>query len=110
MHPFFLTDQPEFTRHPQNVTKNEGEDVTLYCNATGVPKPSITWQKDNLTINPSADFRISISQDGTQLNITNLNRTDIGEYKCVANNSEGSNTSTPATLTVKCMERILFLL
>ena len=83
--------------------------MTLWCNATGVPKPNITWQKDNVDINASADSRISISQDGAQLNITNLSRTDTGEYKCVANNSEGSNTSKPATLTVECMETIIFL-
>ena len=34
--------------------------------------------------------------------MTNVNRTDSEEYRCVANNRVGYETSNPATLDVQC--------
>ena len=100
---FVIIDQPEFTAHPQNVTKLEGYNVTLSCNATGNPKPAITWTRSGTPINTdSNDSRINFSEYKKQLTIINLNRTDNGEYRCVANNSVGIDTSNAATLNVQC--------
>ena len=95
-----FTDQPAFTVQPQNKTQREGDNVTLSCNATGNPVPSISWTKDGSAISSP---RISLSSDGTQLTITNVNRDDRGDYKCVTNNSIGDSvTSNAATLDVQC--------
>ena len=45
---------------------------------------------------------MSFSGDKRQLTITNVNRTDSGEYRCVANNKLGNDTSNVATLNVRC--------
>ena len=97
---FSFTDQPAFTERPQNKTKTEGENVTLSCNATGNPAPSISWTKDRSAVN---FLKISLSSDNKQLTITNVNRDDSGDYRCVANNSIGAAvTSDAATLDVQC--------
>ena len=96
------TDGPEFFTHPQSETKKEGENTSLSCNATGNPKPTISWYKDDTKINAGADSRVSISEDDTQLTITNVSRNDDGQYTCVASNSLGNSTSNSATLTVQC--------
>ena len=96
------TGLPEFSRSPLNTTKNEGENVTLLCNATGEPNPTIIWMKDGSKLNASADSTVSVSQDETQLIIRNLTRNNEGFYQCVANNSEGNISSYPALLTVRC--------
>ena len=95
-----ITDIPEITTHPKNVTTTEGGNLTLSCNATGNPVPKISWTKDGSPI--SSNSRISLSQDDKQLTITNVNRTDSGEYRCVADNSLGNDTSNAAKLYVQC--------
>ena len=73
--------------------------MTLSCNAIGNPTPSISWTKDGSAVN---SLRISLSSDNTQLTITNVNRSDSGQYRCVAYNSIGDAvTSDAATLDVQ---------
>ena len=73
--------------------------MTLSCNATGNPAPTISWRKNG---SPISNNRISLSPDKKQLTITNVNRTDSGEYRCVASNSLGNDTSSAATVNVLC--------
>jgi len=74
--------------------------VTLSCNATGNPEPTISWNRDGSPVDTSG--RINFSDDKKQLTITNVSRTDSGEYRCVASNSLGNATSNAATLDVQC--------
>ena len=97
---FPITDKPEITAHPQNITKTEGENVTLSCNATGNPAPKISWIKDRYHVTNNSE--ISFAADNKQLTITNVRRTDSGEYRCVASNSLGNDTTSPAKLDVQC--------
>ena len=99
---FIATDQPEITAHPGSVAEKEGNNVTLYCNATGNPVPTISWNRYGSPINTTTNSRISFSQENKQLTITDVNRTDRGEYQCVANNIVGSATSNAATLDIQC--------
>ena len=96
------TDQPEITLHPIAQTRAEGDNVTLSCNATGNPEPTISWTRNGFPVNASNDSSISFSEDNKLLTITNVNRTDSGEYRCVANNSIGNDTSNVATLNIQC--------
>ena len=97
---FCFTDQPEITTQPQNMTSTEGENVTLSCNATGNPTPSLSWTKDGSAMHSP---RISLSLDNKKLTIANVNRDDSGDYQCVANNSvAAAATSGVATLDVQC--------
>ena len=95
-----LTDQPEIAAHPQNTTRIEGDTVTLSCNATGNPLPTISWTRNGSPV--TASGRISFSDDKKQLTITNVNRTDSGEYRCVASNELGSDTSNASTVDIQC--------
>ncbi len=98
---FSYSDQPEITVNPKAEPKREGENVTLTCNATGNPEPKISWTRNGLSMNKSNKSRISFSEDNKQLTITSLKRTDSGEYRCVASNSLGNDTSA-ATVDVHC--------
>ena len=100
-----VTDQPEITVHPKAETISERENLTLVCNATGNPAPTLSWTRDGSPVDTSG--RISISDDKKQLTITNVSRTDSGEYRCVANNSLGNETSNVATLDVQCKYNVL---
>ncbi|XP_022799389.1 peroxidasin-like, partial [Stylophora pistillata] len=84
--------RPEIASHPQIVTKPEGENVTLTCNATGNPEPELLWFKDYEHLERSSN-RISLSAGNKSLMIANLNRTNSGKYLCVAQNEVGNATS-----------------
>ncbi|XP_040574536.1 hemicentin-1-like [Lepeophtheirus salmonis] len=67
---------------PVNVKRvTEGSDVSITCNASGVPHPSIHWKKD-------AD-NIKVS-DGENLIIRHIGVGDTGHYSCLAVNEYGS--------------------
>ena len=102
-----FTDLPEITVHPEAQTKTEGENVTLSCNVAGNPAPTISWTRNGSPLNTTG--RINFSDGKKQLTITNVNRTDSGEYRCVARNSLGNATSNVATLNVQCKYIVLSL-
>ena len=95
-----FTDFPEVTVYPEAQTKTEGENVTLSCNVAGNPAPTISWTRNRSPLNTSG--RINFLDGKKQLTITNLNRRDSGEYRCVASNSLGNATSNVASLNVQC--------
>jgi len=76
--------------------------MALSCNASGNPVPEISWTINGYPVNTSYNPRISFSDDKKQLTITNVSRTDSGEYRCVARNRVGSDTSTASVVDVQC--------
>ena len=81
--------------------------MTLSCNVSGNPEPSISWSKDEFQVNTTINSRISFSADKTQLTITKAKRTDNGNYRCVVNNSLGIATSDAAIVNVQCKSNML---
>ena len=75
----------------QNVT--EGHNVTLMCNVSGIPPPMVSW------IIPDSQ-RVS----GYKLKVTNINRTQAGEYKCEASNECGNATETANIIVLRKFE------
>ena len=96
------TKSPEFVNVPVNQTAFLGSNVTFNRTATGYPKPTITWQKENdsgsLQYNPAAkSLRGDANSTSSQLVITEVKSKDYGTYHCAANNSAGVKNSS-ATL------------
>ena len=77
----------------------QGSHVTFSSVANGVPEPTFSWTKNGSAV--TANDRISLLADNKQLSITNVNRTDSGEYECVATNNVETVNSNAATLTVQ---------
>lgn len=75
-----------------------GSNVTFNCTATGCPKPTITWKKDNDSHSIQAKVITDDETTLSQLVITGVTREDYGKYQCVANNSTGVKTSRAALL------------
>jgi len=65
----------------------EGVSVTLECRASGVPRPTVSWLKNDLDL--PVDARLTVDDGGT-LRLTALTLSDSGVYRCVASNSLGS--------------------
>jgi len=95
------TKSPEFVSVPVNQTAFLGSNVTFSCTATGFPKPTITWAKDNDSDSVQYSPRLKIlTGDGnnsfSQLAIKEVKSEDYGTYHCVANNSAGVKISNLA--------------
>ncbi|XP_044180632.1 neurotrimin-like isoform X2 [Acropora millepora] len=78
---FFSAVSPTITAISLNQTVNETGDVTLSCQAKGIPSPIITWLKAD-------DERKNLSSS-SELSLKNISRDQDGLYLCTANNRAG---------------------
>ena len=67
----------------QDQSATEGDNVTLLCPVSGMPPPVVSW------MTPSGQ-----RHSGYMLELTSINRSQAGEYKCEASNECGNATRT----------------
>ncbi|XP_044938536.1 hemicentin-2 isoform X2 [Mustela putorius furo] len=72
---------------PSVVRALVAEEVLLPCEASGIPRPSISWQKEGLSIPAGASTQVLPTGE---LRITHASPEDAGNYFCLAQNSAGS--------------------
>nr|XP_054760040.1 protein sax-3-like [Lytechinus pictus] len=76
-----------------------GEAVVLECSPPrGHPEPEVTWERNGQTVVEDG-VRVRILTDGN-LVISQPKSSDIGNYVCVATNSEGTKRSAPGRLII----------
>ena len=91
----YLLVPPRITVVPARQSRvDAGKNLTLLCNASGDPQPSIIWTKNGV---PETQFNVS----SNRLHFVNVQRSNVGSYKCTANNGYGTATSI-AVVDVKC--------
>uniref|UniRef100_A0A8D2JAI5 Tyrosine-protein kinase receptor n=1 Tax=Varanus komodoensis TaxID=61221 RepID=A0A8D2JAI5_VARKO len=96
---------PSVRLNPQNLTVVEGRSVTLYCEATGSPAPSIAWVLSNIVSKHESDT----NKNPASLTIKNASSNDSGaQIYCVAENSVGEDQDS-VDLTVFFPPNITFL-
>ncbi|KAM6930619.1 hemicentin-1 [Xenentodon cancila] len=77
--------------------------VVLHCDVTGYPTPVISWLRDGQPVHE--DSQHHISEDGTQLQLLNVQVSDMAGYLCVAENKAGT-VEKLFSLTVQVPPRI----
>ena len=82
------------SRKPSSVIAEEGRNVSLICQATGQPAPTVMWQKAFSQL-PKEKTTVV---DGN-LTILNITKADSGAYACVAKNVLGKDSAV-AQITV----------
>ncbi|XP_044765147.1 neurotrimin-like isoform X2 [Coccinella septempunctata] len=83
-----------------DVIVREGANETLTCKATGYPKPSVKWKRDDnskITINKTLSV---MEWEGEILELTQISRLDMGAYLCIASNSIPPSISKRIKLSV----------
>ncbi|NWT65536.1 TITIN protein, partial [Prunella himalayana] len=87
----------------KNKTVTEGESVTLECQISGHPQPTVTWYREDYKIESSMDFQITFKAGLARLVIREAFAEDSGRFTCTATNKAGS-VSTSCHLHVKVTE------
>lgn len=74
----------------KDYVTNEGGNLKLVCKATGVPEPNVTWKREdgrNIIIRQDGQNKEVVRQyEGEILHLTNVQRSEMGVYLCIASN------------------------
>ena len=116
----FFPEPSRFLLEPFNTSNYTAGSITLSCQATGIPLPSISWFKDGRLVVSESDDRINITTISfvTQnernitsfLSIDSLVLSDTGYYHCSTSNDAASGNGVfsdrteSAYLFVQCKE------
>ncbi|XP_037642965.1 obscurin isoform X39 [Sebastes umbrosus] len=91
---------PVFLTELQSQDVPDGYPVSFDCVVIGKPPPSVRWYKDGKLLEENDHYMINEDQEGChQLIITTVLPTDMGVYRCTAENSSGI-AATKAELRV----------
>uniref|UniRef100_A0A8B9SME3 Hemicentin 1 n=1 Tax=Anas platyrhynchos TaxID=8839 RepID=A0A8B9SME3_ANAPL len=72
------------------LTAIEGSLISLICESSGIPPPSLTWKKSGSPIVADHSGRVRILSGGRQLQISIAEKSDAASYTCIASNVAGS--------------------
>ena len=87
---FLITENPTATIIPPLMTFQSRDKVTITCQVSGFPVPSVLWYKDDILM--EFDKRISMVQ--SSLVIRDAQMSHAGEYECNAWNIVGQSKAT----------------
>ncbi|XP_054597172.2 obscurin isoform X9 [Nothobranchius furzeri] len=91
---------PVFLTELQNQDVPDGYPVSFDCVVIAKPPPTVRWYKDGKLLEENDHYMINEGQEGChQLIITTVLPTDMGVYRCTAENSSGI-AATKAELRV----------
>uniref|UniRef100_A0A4W3JWV4 Hemicentin 1 n=1 Tax=Callorhinchus milii TaxID=7868 RepID=A0A4W3JWV4_CALMI len=74
---------------PQQKKVIIGNSVTLECDASGHPPPTLTWLKDGVPVEHSNNVRVLLG--GRRVQILSIALSEAGGYVCVATSIAGEN-------------------
>lgn len=94
------TAAPVFLTELQSQDVPDGYPVSFDCVVVGKPPPTVRWYKDGKLLEENDHYMINEDQEGChQLIITTVLPSDMGVYRCTAENSSGI-AATKAELRV----------
>ncbi|CAF0818885.1 unnamed protein product [Didymodactylos carnosus] len=98
--------KPKVEGKPADVNCNIGEPAKLQCKISGTPAPKVTWLKDGVPLQPSANVTPVEENDTYSLVFKTTELTDKASYTCVATNI-GGTTEVKMNLNVNLIKPTL---
>ena len=100
-----VVELPHFTvSPPAKLEVANSQNITVPCQVTGDPKPTVSWMKENGAL-PSGRSKINV--DGT-LQIWNLKEEDSGRYTCMASSAVVFKAFSAMILTIRGRKFLIF--
>uniref|UniRef100_A0AAY4ANK7 receptor protein-tyrosine kinase n=1 Tax=Denticeps clupeoides TaxID=299321 RepID=A0AAY4ANK7_9TELE len=87
-----VLEAPVLMQNLSDCSVNVSSSVTLMCLAHGVPRPLITWYKDQQRLKEMSGIMLALR--GETLHIDRITTDDQGLYTCQATNERGSVESS----------------
>lgn len=81
---------PSIEDGPTVVAATVNSRTLLSCDTIGLPRPEVRWEKNGRAI-PATGARYIMSRSGS-LQLNDVQVTDSGTYRCIAENSAGSTS------------------
>src|SRR6218665_1548005 len=85
---FLVPTEIENESEMETISIVRGSTIRLSCVATGIPLPSIKWLQDGEPVSSNGKDNHKLSE--TELQISNVDSTDAGQYICRAKNGIGA--------------------
>ncbi|KAG8178098.1 hypothetical protein JTE90_017447 [Oedothorax gibbosus] len=97
-----VTSAPEWLNEPVDTLVEEGDSLSIKCQATGVPLPSIKWTsgESNLLL-PGEQASTIRTSEGGALIISKVEASMEGSYTCEANNGYGEPLKKVILISVR---------
>ena len=102
-----VIDPPRIATNVEKISVNENGVALLPCLVSGSPRPIVYWITSDGSTVPPIDSRRRIVANNA-LRIANVQRSDIGSYRCVATNVGGS-TNASVTFDVHCKAALVVM-
>lgn len=83
---------PSFLQRFTDLQQLPSRDTKFPCRVSGVPQPDVAWFKDDVPVHDSAKYRIKRDGDACCLYVMECEPNDVGVYKAVATNKEGTDS------------------
>ena len=90
------------SRIPSSVIIEEGQKLSLVCEATGQPTPTVTWRKAFSQL-PKEKTTVVAGN----LNIVNIAKADGGTYECAVKNLLGEDSAVAQVIVIDELKFIL---
>ncbi|XP_055339634.1 lachesin-like isoform X2 [Paramacrobiotus metropolitanus] len=85
----------------EHVVVREASNVSLKCAASGHPRPTISWvREDNMYITPKGEEK-ALTYNGSVLSLERVGRSDMATYICMAANGVPPAVSQRTTVKVE---------
>ena len=84
---------PELSIKLEPLEVYEGDRAVFRCEFNGLPKPNVSWYRDNFLLQASNDFQIETTNNTSTLIIRQVYSDDAGEYSVKVENKGGCEIS-----------------
>ena len=96
------------SRKPSSVIVEEGQNLSLVCQATGQPTPTVKWNKLSL-LYQNAPKQTVTSVEGGNLSLVNVTKSQGGDYICLAKNLLNQDSALVQVTVLEALRFTLFL-